>query len=37
MRRLLESTGYEPSGIIYNLDVDDPELVFFKSVGSGAA
>jgi ribosomal protein S18 acetylase RimI-like enzyme len=37
MRRLLESLGYEGSGIIYNLDPGDPELVYFKSTGRGAA
>ncbi|MFI4935611.1 MAG: GNAT family N-acetyltransferase [Caulobacterales bacterium] len=30
MRALLARAGYEPSGIIQNLDPGDPELVFVK-------
>ncbi len=30
MRSLMSSLGYEPSGIVYNLDENDPELFFFK-------
>jgi ribosomal protein S18 acetylase RimI-like enzyme len=30
MQALLDSLGYEPSGIIYNLDPDDPELVYLR-------
>lgn len=30
MQRLCEALGYEPSGVIYNLDEDDPELVYVK-------
>jgi len=30
MQRVLESLGYEPSGIIHNLDPGDPELVYVK-------
>lgn len=30
MRALLAKAGYEPSGIIHNLDPGDPELVFVK-------
>lgn len=30
MQQLLTRLGYEPSGTIYNLDADDPELVFSK-------
>jgi GNAT superfamily N-acetyltransferase len=30
MRHLLENLGYAPSGVIYNLDADDPECVFVK-------
>ena len=30
MRALLAKAGYRASGIIYNLDPDDPELVFAK-------
>lgn len=33
MRRLLETHGWIPSGIIHNLDVDDPELVYFFNRG----
>ena len=29
MRALLSTLGYVPSGVIENLDPDDPELVFF--------
>jgi ribosomal protein S18 acetylase RimI-like enzyme len=37
MRQLLESLGYERSGIIYNLDPGDPELVYLKRLRPGAA
>lgn len=30
MRSLLTSARFEPSGVIYNLDPGDPELVFFR-------
>jgi len=30
MQRLLESIGYQPSGVIENLDENDPELVYIK-------
>jgi ribosomal protein S18 acetylase RimI-like enzyme len=30
MQRLLEKLGYQPSGIVENLDEDDPELIYFK-------
>jgi GNAT superfamily N-acetyltransferase len=30
MRGLLEVAGFEPSGVIHNLDPDDPELVFLR-------
>jgi ribosomal protein S18 acetylase RimI-like enzyme len=30
MQSLLGKLGYEPSGVIYNLDEGDPELVYFK-------
>ncbi len=30
MRYVLEQLGYEPSGIIYNLDPGDPEIVYVK-------
>ena len=30
MRALLEKAGFEPSGVIHNLDVGDPELLYFK-------
>ncbi|WP_092305243.1 N-acetyltransferase [Pseudomonas sp. NFIX28] len=31
MQRLLERSGYNPSGVIENLDPGDPELVFVKT------
>jgi GNAT superfamily N-acetyltransferase len=30
MQRLCDALGYEPSGIIHNLDEGDPELVYVK-------
>jgi ribosomal protein S18 acetylase RimI-like enzyme len=30
MKRLLAKSGFEPSGVIENLDEGDPELVYFK-------
>jgi ribosomal protein S18 acetylase RimI-like enzyme len=30
MQHVLEGLGYEPSGIIHNLDPGDPELVYVK-------
>jgi ribosomal protein S18 acetylase RimI-like enzyme len=37
MRRLLDALGWAPSGIIHNLDANDPELVyFFDRVGRTA-
>jgi len=30
MQHVLEALGYEPSGIIHNLDPGDPELVYVK-------
>lgn len=32
MRALLATLGYVPSGVIENLDRDDPELVFFLNL-----
>lgn len=32
MRSLMSSLGYLPSGIVYNLDENDPELFFFKQL-----
>ena len=32
MQRLLAAQGFEPSGIIENLDEGDPELVYYKKV-----
>jgi len=37
MRSLLAGIGFEPSGIIYNLDAGDPEVVYFRTVGARAA
>jgi ribosomal protein S18 acetylase RimI-like enzyme len=34
MQALLAKVGFEPSGIIHNLDPDDPELVYYKKAGS---
>jgi GNAT superfamily N-acetyltransferase len=36
MQQLLTRLGYESSGVIYNLDPGDPELVYFRHVGAGA-
>ena len=30
MQQVLEKLGYESSGIIYNLDSGDPEIVYVK-------
>ncbi len=30
MQALFAKVGFELSGIIYNLDLDDPELVYYK-------
>jgi len=32
MQAFLASMSYEPSGIVHNLDEDDPELFYFKRV-----
>ncbi len=32
MQALLEKIGYQPSGMIENLDEKDPELVYFKRI-----
>ena len=34
MQALFAKVGFEPSGIIHNLDPDDPELVYYKLAGS---
>lgn len=34
MQSLLVKLGYEPSGVIHNLDPGDPELVYFRLVGA---
>jgi N-acetylglutamate synthase-like GNAT family acetyltransferase len=34
MQALFAKVGFEPSGIIHNLDPDDPELVYYKRSGS---
>ena len=36
MRALLERAGFESSGVIHNLDVGDPELVYFKPLDRDA-
>ena len=33
MRSLLAKLGYERSGVIYNLDPDDAELVYLRTIG----
>lgn len=33
MRRLCARLGFQPSGIVENLDDEDPELFYFKPVG----
>ena len=30
MRALLEKCGYQPSGVVHNLDIGDSELIFVK-------
>ena len=37
MQQLLTRLGYKPSGVIYNVDPGDPELVYFRHAGAGAA
>ena len=32
MRGLLAKTGFEASGVIYNLDDEDPELIFVRRI-----
>ncbi|MFJ4193925.1 GNAT family N-acetyltransferase [Pseudomonas sp. NPDC089534] len=34
MRQLLTRLGYQASGIVENLDLDDPELIFVKFLSS---
>ena len=34
MRGLMGATGYEPSGVVHNLDEGDPELFYFRRVGN---
>jgi GNAT superfamily N-acetyltransferase len=36
MQALLEMAGFQPSGVIHNLDVGDPELVYFKALDRAA-
>lgn len=36
MRSLLAGIGFEPSGIIDNLDEGDPEVVYFRAIGASA-
>lgn len=35
MQALLKAMGYRESGIIHNLDPEDPELVYFKRLREG--
>lgn len=37
MQRLLESAGYQRSGVIENLDAGDPELIYVHFLGADAA
>jgi ribosomal protein S18 acetylase RimI-like enzyme len=37
MQALLASLGYTPSGVIHNLDPEDPELVYFLDLSGRAA
>lgn len=37
MQRLLDTAGFERSGLIENLDPGDPELVYVRFVGGDAA
>ncbi len=32
MQSLLESEGFERTGIVENLDLDDPEIIYFKTL-----
>ena len=32
MQKSLEKSGYQKSGIIHNLDENDPEIVYLKQV-----
>lgn len=32
MQALLAKMAYQPSGVVYNLDEDDPELFYFKQL-----
>jgi ribosomal protein S18 acetylase RimI-like enzyme len=34
MQALFAKVGFEPSGIIHNLDPDDPEIVYYKRAGT---
>lgn len=34
MRSLLSAAGFEPSGVIHNLDPGDPELVYVRKLGA---
>ena len=36
MQALLEKAGFESSGVIHNLDVGDPELVYVKQLDRDA-
>src|SRR5260370_13352767 len=32
MQALFTKVGFEPSGVIHNLDLDDPEIVYYKAL-----
>jgi hypothetical protein len=35
MRTLFAKVGFEPSGIIHNLDSKDPEVIYYKAISAG--
>ena len=35
MRKLCDRLGFQPSGVVENLDNDDPELVYYKRLELG--
>jgi len=37
MQALFAKAGFEKSGMIHNLDLDDPEIVYYKAVKAGAS
>jgi hypothetical protein len=37
MQALFARAGFLPSGMIYNLDPNDPEIVYYKAVKAAAS